>query len=644
MSDRGSHSIDTIAQDVLASLVEGCQVIGFDWTYLYLNDAAVVQARQPREKLLGRTMMERYPGIEATHVFSRIGRCMVERVHDRMENQFTFPDGSSAWFELRFVPVSVGTCVLSLDITDRKRAEAALQQSEAMFRQLYTAAPDAVLVVSERGEVLLANVEAGRMFGFEGDGLIGTRLDDRLPARLRGRHADHRAEYFANVRSRRMGAGLELMALRSDGSEFPVDVSLAPFALAGQTAAVCVVRDLTERRRLEASLHNTEEQLRHAQKMEAVGRLAGGVAHDFNNLLSVIVCYADMAASGLAPGSALRADLDEIGRAGQRGADLTRQLLAFSRQQVLRPRVLDLNGVLGDMDKMLRRLIGADIELRTVLTPALWSVNVDPGQIDQIVMNLAVNARDAMPTGGQLTLETANVVLDERYASEHLGTKSGEHVLLAVSDTGTGMDAATQARIFEPFFTTKGAGKGTGLGLSTVFGIVQQSGGSIWVYSEPGRGTTFKLYFPRAVEALHATAAPTPQTAAVGGPETILLVDDDDQIRRLVQEILERKGYRVLAAPSPAEALGASEVHGGPIHLLLTDVVMPGMSGRDLAERLAPSRPAMKILYMSGYTGGVAVQRGMLADDDLMLQKPFTPDVLLRAIREALGPAQGRSQ
>ena len=629
-------TIRKLANDVLDSLHEGCQVIGFDWTYLYLNDAAVAQARQPREHLIGRTMMACYPGIEETAVFGRIGHCMVERSHGRMENVFTFPDGSTRWFELRFVPVSAGTCVLSVDITERKHAEEALQRSESMFRQLYDAAPDAILVVSETGEVLMANAEAERLFGFESGGLVGTSVDDRVPAVHRHRHAAHRADYAANTRVRQMGQGLDLSAVRRDGSEFPVDISLGPFSLKDRPASVCVVRDLTDRRRLEKELRQTEEQFRQAQKMEAVGRLAGGVAHDFNNLLSVIVGYAEMIAAGLPAEDPIRGDVEEIGRAGERGAELTKQLLAFSRQQVLRPKIVDLNQALAGIDKMLRRLIGATIELRTRAAPSLWTVCVDPGQIDQIVMNLAVNARDAMPRGGQLTIETENVMLDERYAAEHVGTTAGPHVMLAVSDTGTGMDAATQAQIFEPFFTTKGAGEGTGLGLSTVFGIVKQSKGSIWVYSEPGLGTTFKLYFPKATDVARTVAPPARPVATRAGNETILVVDDDDPVRRLVREILQRAGYQILAASSPEEALAESGRHAGPIALLLTDIVMPRMNGPELAGRLSAMLSPLKVVYMSGYTGSVAVQSGILGDDDIMIQKPFTPETLLRTLRQVL--------
>jgi signal transduction histidine kinase/ActR/RegA family two-component response regulator len=507
--ERGSEepSPDKVARDVLNSLLEGCQVIGFDWKYLYVNDTVCVQGKRSREELLGRTMMECYPGIDQTPMFSALRRCMVERKHDRMENEFAFPDGSKGWFELRFIPVPEGTCILSLDITESKRTAAALARSE--------------------------------------------------------------------------------------------------------------------------------EQLRQAQKMEAVGRLAGGVAHDFNNLLSVILSYSSILIGDLRSNDPMRADLDEIKKAGERAADLTRQLLAFSRQQVLEPRILDLNDIISSMEKMIRRLVGEDVAVRSVLAPGLGKVKSDPGHVEQVLMNLVVNARDAMPEGGTLTLETQNVELDAHYAAAHLGVKPGPHVMLAVSDTGIGMDRATQERIFEPFFTTKEKGKGTGLGLSTVFGIVQQSGGSIWVYSEPGKGATFKVYFPRTDEAEIAVPPPV-AVATLRGSETVLLVEDDSQLRTVARGILQRNGYRVLEAQNGGEALLLCEKHKGAIHLLLTDVVMPHMSGRELAERLKSIRPDMPVLYMSGYTENAIVHHFVLSPGVALLQKPLTPEALLRRVREVL--------
>jgi two-component system cell cycle sensor histidine kinase/response regulator CckA len=386
-------------------------------------------------------------------------------------------------------------------------------------------------------------------------------------------------------------------------------------------------------------LKQTQAQLLQAQKMEAIGRLAGGIAHDFNNLLTVITGFSDILLHRrLDDGDPLRQPIEEIHKAGKRATSLTGQLLAFSRKQVLQPKVLDLNAVATDAEKMLRCLIGEDIDLVTVLAPELGPVKADPGQIEQVIVNLTINARDAMPQGGKLTIETADVELDEDYARQHIGVEPGPYVMLAVSDTGVGMDEETQAHLFEPFFTTKE--EGTGLGLSTAYGIVKQSGGHIWVYSEPGQGTTFKIYLPRveeAAESLKLSAAPTklPQ-----GSETVLVVEDDNGVRTLARDVLEVEGYTVLEARDGLEALLICEQHEGPIHLMVTDVVMPGMNGRQLAEHLASLHPEMKMLYISSYTDKAIVRHGVLELGLAFLQKPFTPGALARKVRQVLDTPQ----
>lgn len=387
--------------------------------------------------------------------------------------------------------------------------------------------------------------------------------------------------------------------------------------------------DITERKQL-------EEQFRHAQKLEAVGRLAGGVAHDFNNLLTVIAGYTEIILSTLHEGDPLRDHVKQIHRAGERAAGLTRQLLAFSRKQILVPVALDLNSLLGDIEKMLGRLIGEDVELVVHLAPGLWAVRVDVGQFEQVVMNLAVNARDAMPQGGKLTIETANVVLDEAYVRLNPEARVGPHVLLAISDNGCGMDATTKARIFEPFFTTKGPEKGTGLGLATVFGIVKQSGGHLEVHSELGIGSTFKIYLPRHIEGAVAGKSVAGLKVAPRGTETVLLVEDEDEVRLLVRLVLERNGYKVLEARNPGQALLVCEQYEKTIHLLVTDVVMPDMNGRQLAERLLPMRAGMKVLYLSGYTDDAVVRNRVLDQDTPFLQKPFTTYALAIKVREVL--------
>lgn len=502
------QSLDQVARDVLDSLQEGCLVVDFDWKFLYANDALVRQGRLSRERLLGRTMMECYPGLELQPFFSAMRRSMECRTRERTEVEFLFPDGTPAWFDLTMVPVPDGLCIVSLETT-RER-------------------------------------EAG--------------------AQLRG----------------------------------------------------------------------TEHQLRQSQKMEAVGLLAGGVAHDFNNLLSVILCYGELALSRSEMEQPLRADIQEMIRAASRAAELTRQLLMFSRQQVQAPKILDLNDALTGMEKMLRRILGADVDLVVRPEATLSRVRVDPSSLEQVIMNLVVNARDAMPTGGKLTIESADVFLDEEYAKLHLGVTPGQHVMLAISDTGKGIDKVTQGRVFEPFFTTKEKGKGTGLGLSTVFNIVKQSGGSIWLYSEPGQGATFKIFLPSVDRPKDSVFPPLATPQVTQGNETILLIEDDDQVRVVTGGILRGNGYHVIEGRDAADAMRSAESHDAAIDLLLTDVIMPQLSGPELAKRLAPARPNMKVLFMSGYTDGSIARHGLLEDTMSFLAKPITVASLTAKVREVL--------
>ncbi|PYS51552.1 MAG: hypothetical protein DMF68_04055 [Acidobacteria bacterium] len=379
-----------------------------------------------------------------------------------------------------------------------------------------------------------------------------------------------------------------------------------------------------------------EEQLRQAQKMEAVGKLAGGVAHDFNNLLTIINGHTDLSLRRLKPDDPLYRKLEAIKEAGGRASSLTRQLLAFSRKQMLQPKVLDLNKAIFETNKILQRLIGEDIDLLIGLAPDLGKVKADPSQIEQVLMNLAVNARDAMPSGGKLTIETDNVYLSENYAGHHISVRPGSYIMLAVSDTGCGMDAKTRERIFEPFFTTKEVGKGTGLGLSTVYGIVKQSGGNIWVYSEEGCGTTFKIYLPRVDQPAEEPTTNSEDTNLQMGVETVLLVEDEEMVRKMTREILEESGYQVLEAKHGHEALSIANQHKGPIHLMLSDVVMPQMGGRELAERLVTLRSETKVLYMSGYTDDAIVHHGVLDEGMSFIEKPFTPNALTSKVREVL--------
>jgi PAS domain S-box-containing protein len=509
---------------------------------------------------------------------------------------------------------------------DHARQRAAARAAELRYHELFDGAPVGLIRSLPDGRVLAANAAAVRITGFPS---VAALLDANV------------ADLYADVsdRARVIGAlergetlqDFEIQGRRRDGALIWVSVNVRPVKVAGRILHYeWSLADITERRLLES-------QLRQAQKMEAVGQLAGGVAHDFNNLLTVIGGRCYLMLGKLAPDDALRREVELVRGAAERAARLTHQLLAFSRKQVLEPRVLDLNETVTGIEPLLRRLIGEHIEISVTRGSGLGRVKADAGQLEQVLLNLAVNARDAMPQGGQLALETGNVTLDERAARRAHDLSPGSYVVLSVTDSGHGMDAATRAQIFEPFFTTKEVGKGTGLGLATVYGIVKQSGGFIEVESEPGRGACFRVYLPRVDGEVGAAEPVKAPGTRLRGSETVLLVEDDESLRMLAREILTVQGYRVLEAASPREALRANQTHDGRIHLLLTDVVMPEMNGRQLADHLKMARPDMAVLFMSGYTGAALAQRGGEAEfTGQLLPKPFTPDGLSRKVREVL--------
>src|SRR5436190_8217116 len=522
---------------------------------------------------------------------------------------------------LQFVSTQIAMAI------ERKRAEEGLLENERRYRLLFQANPEAMWVYDcETLRFLAVNAAAVQRYGYsEQEFLAMTLRDIRLASEL---------ARFEERLLNDTGTFTGFRHRRKDGTLIDVDIESQPISFAGRPARLVLARDVTARRQL-------EEQLRQAQKMEAVGQLAGGIAHDFNNLLTAILGCTQLLLHATPPEDERREDIEEIKNAGLRAAELTRQLLAFSRRQVLAPKLLDMNAVVATMDKMLRRLIGEDVALVTELAADLGPVSADPGQLEQVLLNLAVNARDAMPQGGRLTIATANVLLTEEYAERHHRLPPGQYVLLAVSDTGVGMDEATQKHLFEPFFTTKEVGKGTGLGLATVYGIVKQSGGYIWVYSEAGHGTTVKVYLPRVAGAAQPLAVAEAAPELRRGTETVLLVEDAAPVRTLARKSLESCGYRVLDAADGRAALELSAGHAGGIDILVTDVVMPGMSGRELAERLAPLRPGMRVLYTSGYTDDAMVHQGVLRSGVAFLQKPFMPESLTRKVREVLDGEKG---
>lgn len=599
---------------------------------LQANQAAAEFFALPLEILQGKHISELLPDTDGvseqedrevmrtgepkvSHITTRHGVSGEIRILQTHRLPYRDPDGQVA-----------GVIVFASDVTEQQQARTVLRESEERYRLLVENAAYGIFRTSPEGEFLEANHALATMLGYESkDDLLKVNIRDSIyadPEQRTPMLADTISEGHLNAR--------EVEWKRKDGKS--VIVRLSARKVRDTKGNMCfegVVENVTEWRALET-------QLRQAQKMEAVGRLAGGVAHDFNNLLMVIKGHSELLLERVASDHADFRKIDQIKKAADRAAGLTRQLLAFSRMQVMQARVMDLNAIVTEMGKMLPRLIGEDIELSILIKPDLGRVKADPGQIEQIILNLAVNARDAMPDGGKLLIETMNVVLDDAYARRHPPTVPGRFVMLAVTDTGVGMDAETQAHIFEPFFTTKEKGKGTGLGLATVYGVVKQSGGFIWVYSEHRKGTAFKIYLPRVDETIEAERGKKGREEFPRGTGTILLSEDEKEVREIAREFLGMSGYTVIEAKDGIEALEIATKHAGTIDLLVTDMVMPGMNGRELATRLTAMRPSMKVIFMSGYTEYGVTRNENLEPDKVLLQKPFTRAVLVQAVRKAL--------
>ncbi len=520
-----------------------------------------------------------------------------------------------------------------LTASERQRADDDLSASETRYRRLFESAKDGILILdAESGLVVDANPFLISLLGYSHEDFLGKTLWDLGPFK----DAAISRDVFRALQEKEYVRYEDLPLETRDGRLINVEF-VSNVYWVGQTKVVqCNIRDITQRKRAEEERKKLEAQLQVSQKMEAIGSLAGGIAHDFNNLLSVILGYTEFALERLREGDPLKDDLLEVQKAGNRGAQLIRQLLAFGRKQLAQPVPLNLNEVAAGVEKMLQRILGEDIDFVQALAPDLGLVRADPGQIEQVLMNLVVNARDAMSEGGKLTIETSNVAIDDACAARHVDAKPGQHVRLAVIDTGSGMDERTKAQLFEPFFTTKEKGKGTGLGLATVYGIVKQSGGNIWVQSELGRGTTFEILLPRESSLKVTSTVLQTITRQCAGTETILVAEDEEAIRKVATRALEAAGYRVLSAASAGDALHTSAHHAGTIHLLLTDMVMPRMSGRALAQEIEKTRPTIKVLYMSGYADNAFVHNGVVDEGTHFIAKPFTTTDLAHKVREVL--------
>jgi PAS domain S-box-containing protein len=616
----------------------GIALLDNDGKFIYINPAFT--------NITGYTLEDISSGRDWFHVASPfleyrqeiINSRKRDGIHKGIEKIFRIicKNGEIKQIECKPTLLDDGRIVVILsDITERKRAEDALRESEEKHRTIIESIEDGYFEVDIAGNFTFLSESLCRMLGHSKDEMIGRNYRQYTDQE----NGERLYQAFNKVyKTGEATKGFSSEVMTQDGTKLfsEVSVSLIKDSKTQPIGFRGIARDVTERKRAEDEKATLQEELRQSQKMEAIGVLAGGIAHDFNNLLTLVGGYCQLSLLELKEGDPLKGNIEEIKTAADRATALTRQVLAFSRRQVLDMKVLDLNAIITDMEKMLRRVIGEDIELVTFLADDLGTVKTDPGWIEQVIMNLAVNARDVMPSGGKLIVETVNAELDESHARSHVAVKPGRYVKLCVSDTGKGMAPEVREHLFEPFFTTKEKGKGTGLGLSTVYGIVKQSEGNIWVYSEPGLGTTFNIYLPRMDEPLEETRKKVTRGELLRGGETILVVEDEENVRRLAVRILERQGYTVLEASCVNDALVLCKECKEPIHMILTDVVMPEMSGPQLAEQLVSLHPKLKVLYMSGYTDNAIVHHGVLKDGVNYIQKPFTIDGLARKMREVL--------
>jgi PAS domain S-box-containing protein len=620
--------------DTLSSLSEGVQIISTDWRYLFVNDALVAQGRLSAADLVGRRMMEVYPGIEKTPMFAELERCMRERRAHRMENDFVYPDGSEATFELRIEPCPEGLIIFSTDVSETRRRLNQVRDGEARMRAVLDTAVDAIVTIDHRGIIDSFNAAAERMFGYVAAEVIGRNVSMLMPEPYRGEHDGYIARYLTTGHAKIIGIGREVVGRRKDGSTFPMELGVGEMRLAGERRFTGIIRDVTERKRL-------ERELRQAQKLEAIGTLTSGIAHDYNNLLMGILGCMDLAIKDTAEGSRARLYLDEARRAALRGAALTRQLLTFSRRREGEPTNVEIDSVVEAADRMLRSMLGEQIRLTIDLAAKRWRVRGDTSQLEQVLLNLVVNARDAMPSGGELHIETSEIEIDEEQAVR-AGVIPGDFVVLSVRDSGVGMAPEVKERIFEPFFTTKPLGQGTGLGLSTVYGIVKQIGGYIEVSTSPNHGSAFTLHFPRVRDAGDTSAAELETEAAEVGDETVLVIEDEPLLRLTLRGYLEPRGYKVIEACDAAEAALVLRRHPDTIHLVISDVMLPGARGREVAEHIAQFRPSTPVIFMSGHPAEVLVKDGRIAAGVTVLQKPFGETALLAEIRRAFGRGVGQ--